>query len=400
VAETIPLDPRTLKPSDRDRARLEALVDRVAGGDVVYLGEANHFVHEKVEFRRWWLERLAARRPLLVGEELSWSDGRHVAAFLASGDAAHLGRAATFGDGRHLRPDRHDAPSGVLAASYAAYPTAPFKAEQARFYRALRTLSGFDGEDRFFGFDIDAVGAGYEDLVTAPGEQALPGEFWARLERVEGESMTEEADRLEEAARILPATAVAARSHLEAMIGTLRYAVIAMPAPDYEALRPAMAWREEIMKRHVERRLAQRRPGDLLVLMGHAFHLVKDDTAIGGAAGVGPGGGLVASLGHHLVASGLRVGAVWMLYGTGEDSQPFPDLPRQASYPSITLNARLARGGTPAVLPVGADGEVREVKIGHMYNAVASIDLPAAVDAVHFMPTVTPLRDDPDGAEI
>jgi hypothetical protein len=108
VAETIPLDPRTLEPAGQDRARWEELVDRVADGDVVYLGEANHFVHEKVEFRCWWLRRLAARRPLIVGEELSWSDSRRVAAFLATGDAAHLDRAATFGDGRHIRGDRDD----------------------------------------------------------------------------------------------------------------------------------------------------------------------------------------------------------------------------------------------------------------------------------------------------
>ena len=397
MAETIPLDPGTLEPSDRDRAGLEGLVERLADADVVYLGESNHFVHEKVEFRWWWLERLAALRPLLVGEELSWSDSRDVAAFLATGVAAHLDRAATFGDRRHVRADRDDAPTGVLAASYAAYPTASFKAEQARFYRALRTLPGFDGEDRFFGFDIDAVGAGYDDLAAARDEQAIPADFWARLERVEGESMAEEADRLEEAAGLWPAKAGTVRAHLDAMIGTLRYAVVAMPAPDYEALRPAMARREEIMKRHVERRLAERRPGDLLVLMGHAFHLVKDDAAIGRAAGVGPGGGRVASLGHHLVTSGLRVGAVWMLYGAGEDSQPFPDLPRRAAYPTGTLNARLARGGTPAVLPVRPISEGRNpVEIGHMYNAVTTVDLAAAVDAVHFAPTVTPLQDDPD----
>ena len=397
MGETIPLDPRTLEPSGGDRARLEALVERVAGGDAVYLGEANHFVHEKVEFRWWWLKRLAALRPLLVGEELSWSDSRHVAAFLATGDAAHLDRAATFGDRRHIRADRDDAPSGVLAASYAAYPTAPFKAEQARFYRALRTLPGLAGEDRFFGFDVDAVGAGYDDLAAAHDELAIPADFWAQLERVEGESIGEEADRLEEAARLLPARAGPVRAHLEAMIGTLRYAALALPAPDYEALRPAMARREEIMKRQVDRRLAERRPGDLLVLMGHAFHLVKDDAAIGGVAGVGPGGGLVASLGHHLVASGLRVGAVWMLYGGGEDSQPFPDLPRQAAYPSGTLNARLARRGTPAVLPVGpASAAPNRVEIGHMYNAVTPVDLAVAVDAVHFAPTVTPLQDDPN----
>jgi hypothetical protein len=395
VERVILLDSASLEPAEPERARLETVIDQVAAADVVFLGEANHFVHEKNEFRLWWLRRLAARRPLVVGEELSWSDGRDVAHFLATGDPVHLDRAATFGDHRHVRSDRDDTPSGVLAASHNAYPTALFKAEQSRFYRALRALPGMHEERRFFGFDIDAPGAGYDDVAAARGSPAIPAQFWAQLERVEGETLGAEADRLEAAAALLPADAEAVRVDLDALIGTLRYAALAMSALDYEALRPAMALREELMKNHVERILAGVAPGELVVLMGHAFHLIKDDSAAA-TAGVGPGGGVVPSLGHHLVASGLRAQAVWMLYGEGEDSQPFPDLPRRASYPAGTLNTLLARHRAPLVLPVPAPhGTPPEpAAVGHMYNAVVPIDLRAAVDAIHFIPTVTPLRDE------
>jgi hypothetical protein len=87
-----------------------------------------------------------------------------------------------------------------------------------------------------------------------------------------------------------------------------------------------------------------------------------------------------------------------MLYSEGEDSQPFPDLPTRASYPADTLNAFLAREGTPLVLPVRPTPRGTPsppVAIGHMYNAVVPVELGAAVDAVHFVPSVTPLRDEP-----
>jgi hypothetical protein len=37
------------------------------------------------------------------------------------------------------------------------------------------------------------------------------------------------------------------------MAGTLRYQALAHPAPDYLALRPAMALREDLMKQSVDR---------------------------------------------------------------------------------------------------------------------------------------------------
>lgn len=206
-------------------------------------GETNHFVHEKADFRLWCLRRLAGRRPLVVGEELSWSDGHHVGRYLRTGDPAHLDQAATFGGTNHRRADRDDQPTGIFKASYDAYPTALFKAEQARFYHGLRALPGIR---RFFGFDIDAPGAGYLDLRRNAHHDPS---FWRRLRRVRGESITEEADRLEHALTMLSGDDSELRADLAATITSLRYTQMVNDAADYEAARPAMAYREDVMKR-------------------------------------------------------------------------------------------------------------------------------------------------------
>src|SRR5262249_35772506 len=157
-----------------------------------------------------------------------------------------------------------------------AYPAALFKAEQARFYRGLRALPGIR---RFFGFDIDAAGTGYQDVRRHACDN--PG-FWRRLERDPGESLAEEAGRLERGLSVIAEGESARRADLAATITSLRYTDLVNDAADYEAVRPAMAHREEVMKRHLERELRLMADGDVLVLMAHAAHLAKDDAGIRG----------------------------------------------------------------------------------------------------------------------
>lgn len=319
--------------------RFDVLAERMARARVVLLGETNHFVHEKVEFRLWWLRRLSTRRRIVVGEELSWFDALHVARYLADGDESHFDRMWTFGYRGDERTDRTDTATGILAAVEKLYPTTLFKREQLRFYRGLRELPNVA---RFFGFDIGGHAA------SRDGE--------------------------------------AARS---AMSDSVKYTELANQALSYEALRPALAVREEAMKRRVSEQLATQDDAQL-VLMAHAFHLAKDDRGIRGV-GVGPGGGQVPSLGHHIAQElGLAPFAVWWLYGAGEDSQPFPALPNAAAYPTNSLNARLARRGVPMVL--GTADLPGEVGIGHMYNQVVPVRLSTQADAVFFQPRVSPLR--------
>jgi erythromycin esterase-like protein len=380
-----------------------ALDHALTRSNVVLLGELNHFVHEKAAYRLWWLSRLARKRRLVIGEELSWSDGGYVDRYLATGDDVVLAQAATFGGHHPERTDRNEQPTGVIAASFDAYPTALFFAEQRRFYAGLRALA----PRRFFGFDIgapSAIHAALEPHLTrleaAAPHGTLARQIRAKLAPVPGESFGAEAMRLaqlrDELARADEVAGTELIRDLEAIIANLHYVALAYPATDYEALRPAMALREELMKRRVEHALGTLAADEVLVLMAHAFHLAKDDRRIGGA-GVGPGGGQVPSLGHHLVHGlGLAPFAAWMLYGGGRDSQPFPDLPQTAVYPPTSLNAALARMGMPLVLPITEDAAAgalsADVGVGHMYGQVVSVHLPSEVDAIWFLPSVSPLQ--------
>src|SRR5262245_36810008 len=95
-AAAVALDPASFEIAAH-RERFDAHGERMAHARVVMLGETNHFVHEKIEFRLWWLKRLSARRRIVVGEELSWFDGQHVAKYLDDGDERHFDRMWTFG---------------------------------------------------------------------------------------------------------------------------------------------------------------------------------------------------------------------------------------------------------------------------------------------------------------
>ena len=350
---------------------------------VVFLGETNHFVHQKVDFRAFWLSWLAGQRKLVVAEELGWSDGRRVASYLFQHDEAALDRVATFGFAGHLRQDRDDSLQGVFSQS--DYPSELMKAEHTRFYRMLRDLPGLDS---FIGMDIDSPGGGYQDLVASAPELA------GRTGRVTGETLLEEAARLERLLPELEPSNAPGREDLLCLIESLRYTDLVQQAEDYEAVRPAMSFRESCMKRRISALLRDLPDDCTLVLMGHAFHLARDDAGIE-QQGVGPGGDLSSSLGHYIVHElGEEPMAIWMLYGSGTDSQPLTDLPRQASYPPDSINRMLADHiKRPVILPVTVDvaPHLDSVSVGHLYNVCVKVDLARQADAIMFFPQVTPL---------
>ncbi len=377
-----------------DTAPLAVLDAALADADVVCLGEMNHFVHEKSDFRLWCARWLASRGWTRFAEELGWSDGVRVSRYLRSGDESEFARLPSFNYRGHLRADRDDLPGGILKASRENYPVDAFVAEQSRFYSGLRASGG----TALCGIDIDgAPGGAYEDVGAwlAPfADHPAVGAFLQRLARMPGEDAQEESARIR-ALDCAPLSAVVGdrlardvRYALNALSDSLAYIALAYDAPSYEALRPAMAYRENAMKRRF--RAAQDVEGERLVLMGHALHLAKTDPSV---SGVGPGGGQVSSLGRHLVRErGLKMLSLWMLYGAGEDSQPFPDLPRRAAYGKHTLNAALAGRGAPLLLPLTDPIFRKSTDIGHMYNATVSLVPADVADAIVFLPRVSPLR--------
>jgi len=258
-----------------DRAAIAPSSLDPGAADVVVLGELNHFVHEKSDFRLALAPRLLQLGYDVWGEELGWSDGTRIDDYLRTRDEQIFESIALFGYRGDVRGDRDDAPTGIFRESLKAYPFALMRAEQQRFYRGLRARG-------YFGFDVAAGHDGaYADIeALLPTLRGLPVRWLERLRPVPGESITAEIARLEGLRGALaPDAGRRLSAALSARIDGLGYADLVRDAPTYDATRPAMALREEAMKR----RFADARalfPNRRMVLLGHAVHLAKDDTRL------------------------------------------------------------------------------------------------------------------------
>src|SRR6185437_7436637 len=144
---------------------LEPLRRRLRSAGLVMLGETNHFIHEKSDFRLLLSRVLMSEGWSCFLEELGHCDGIRVNRFLQSGDERELEHLPSFGYTAHLRSDRDDRPGGILKSE--SYPTEAFLWEQKRFYSGLRSeVLRKGGEVHLAGIDIDGLpGGSYEDIA-------------------------------------------------------------------------------------------------------------------------------------------------------------------------------------------------------------------------------------------
>ena len=304
VAEKAVRLPEPFDGATVDTELLAPLDPLVADADLVALGELNHFVHEKSDFRLFFARYLLSRGWTNFAEELGRSDGVRVDRFYSSGDASELDRLPSFGHRTHLREDRDDRPTGLFKRSFETYPAELFRAEQGRFYRGLREAAG-SARIRHFGLDIDGLpGGSYEDIADrlAPlAHDPRLSEFRRALARVAGESAAAEASRIRSACQHVPglsavvgeATAAETEADLHALADSLDYITATYAAETYDAIRPGMALREGMMKKRFAEIRTLCRDNKRLVLMAHAFHLARNDAGIvSGGQTVGPGGRL------------------------------------------------------------------------------------------------------------
>ncbi|MFZ0679040.1 hypothetical protein [Candidatus Binatus sp.] len=158
---------KDLEAIEKNARRLSILDPLVAGKRLAYIGESDHFIHEKYAYRLAMLNYLAARGFRNVGEELGATDGIRIARYVETGNESQLERVSIYGYSGATRTDRDDTPTGILRGSFGdAYPTALFAAEQKRFAHGLRKIGV-----RFFGFDIDP----YPAVDTRTSRK-----FWSR----------------------------------------------------------------------------------------------------------------------------------------------------------------------------------------------------------------------------
>jgi erythromycin esterase-like protein len=389
-----------LEAIDENARRLSILDPLVAEKRFAYIGESDHFIHEKYAYRLAMLKYLAGRGFTHLGEELGASDGMRIARFVETGDESHLDRVTIYGYSGASRTDRDDTPTGILRASFGdAYPTALFAAEQKRFAHGLRKIGV-----RFFGFDIDPLpGGGYEDLAeildSMPAD-ATVARIRNALQRVRGETIDEEIARLDDALKLIEAGGPDALRHSATCLrDSFNYVSITYPAKTFDALNAGMAYRERYMHRQVDRMLGQMRPDEKLALMSHNMHLCRAPDAVAGIdASAGPGGKTDPPLGAWLAARyPSEIFSVWMMIGRGRDSQPFPTLSKEIKEKRGTLNALLGEIGDCFILPIDATDErarflTKNIEITHDGNGGVRTALARQADAIFFARNVTPLR--------
>ena len=182
----------------------------------------------------------------------------------------------------------------------------------------------------------------------------------------------------------------------------LEYIAQAHPAPSYEALRPAMAFREQVMAEQVGEVL-DRNPGSRIALLAHNAHLARADDGIAGPKGaVGAGGDLVPSLGTALARRHPGdIFAVWMLQDQGRDGRPLPGTTGEIKSVRGSLNAALAEVGEVFALPVAQREHATRwlddpVDVISLYGNRLQLRVREQVDVLFFVREVTPL----DGCEV
>lgn len=171
------------------------------------------------------------------------------------------------------------------------------------------------------------------------------------------------------------------------------YVELAEAASTIDELRPAMARREQIMHSKVAR-VVEEHPGEKVALLAAAQHLLKDDSAVSQpGVGAGPGGGSVASIGHHVtheLSAGTPVLSFWLLHGRGTTANPWLPPPGLLEPVPDSVDAELlAHVGRPCLVPVGDDDRRRTVTA--MHNQPMRCRLDQQVDAIVFLPEVSPL---------
>ncbi len=414
----IHLDTLDWRAADREKlASLDAALRRKR---IVYLGEPDHYIHEKYAFRLIMIQYLVKKGWRHIGMEMGRSDGLKLDRYLQTGDETFLDKMGAYGCEDHKRADRDDEPSGLfnrmkhnLEASRPA-----FRAEERRFAAHLLEINRSRPKGtppvRFFGFDVDLIpGSGYGDLdaILAEADREAPFARLLRkgLQRVSGETRTEELERIN---RIVEEV----RKNEEALVDLLgeergeifRQTLLtlrdsfAVTSSAFHTRSPielmdALARRETVMYRHFDEYMERLGPGEKVILMGHNLHLSKDSASLSG----GPLGAPIAlwrTIGTH-VAQSLpgEAYSIWLLYDRSQNSgylspEPVVDIPSKPD----AVEHLLARAGTHFVLPL--EGALREGRyLSEARNFTQNGEygsgvIPRQADAIFFVETVSALR--------
>ncbi len=406
----IPLD--DLDWENMDLSFLAPLDKDIEGKRVVYLGEPDHYIHEKYYFQLYLIRYLFEHGFRHVGYEMGIFGGRMIDAYMEEGDPSRLDLATLFGDKRYRRDDRDDTPRGFPAARNPLYRKSHIS-ELEWFLGEVRKLNETlePGEERlhWFGFDVDILsGLGYKDIRERLSDHSTHPEIQEILQKIElvkEESVLEEAARIGDALAYVDETREAVTSLMGHRDFTLFYrdlqsledglifleAFKNAPSPEWT---PALHERERVIFRQMDELLEELGPDDKMILIGHNMHLSKDyRKARMGSISMWP------SLGTHMVRRlPGKIYSIWMLYdygrhGDAQNAAFFEDVPSDPR----RIERLFTKAGLRFILPLHSQDpreQYLDADRGFVVNGnLGQGNIKSQADAVFFVSEVTPIRE-------
>jgi erythromycin esterase-like protein len=363
-----------LKTLDWDKVDLTELsfLDReLEGNRIVYLGEPDHYIHEKYDFRLILIRYLFEKGWRHIGMEIGRSDGKKADRYLETGDPLWLERMALLGYKGDQRTDRDDSKKVGKARKNPAFLKA-FLSEKKWFFSQLRSINENLAPEQsrlcWFGFDADTYpGGGYADaraILERRKNDPLIKEILEKLTRVEKESVEQEVERLknvlisitnkENALKYLlgEEDAKELKGTVHCLMDSFTYLIASKTGSRSELWLPMLREREKTMFRQMDEKLADLPSDAKIILMGHNLHLSKNYRSLsyGGVVDMWP------SIGTH-ISEKLEgeVYSIWMLYDHGRHAdagteKAFEDVPSDPR----RIESLMARAGRLFLLPLAS----------------------------------------------
>lgn len=138
--------------------KLKELLDKkIANKKFVYLGEGDHYIHEKYPYRLAFIKYLASRGFTHLGMEMGRADALNINRYLQTGDSSYFKMVGLYG---HRYFDPKNSPATPIGTQVGQ------RAEEKRFFEEVRNILTIDGKTlHYFGFDLDMYpGAGHHDI--------------------------------------------------------------------------------------------------------------------------------------------------------------------------------------------------------------------------------------------
>ena len=388
-----------------DPKLLDALDRQIADARLLFLGEGEHHIHEKFDYRLGLIEHLFEHGWRHIGMEMGRADAKRIDAYLQTGDTSHLDRLPANGFDGDQRSDREDRFPGFATAINSTQYQAMRK-ELRWFYRQLYELNANRKPGtpplHWFGYDLSfCPGGSYTDANAALADHAdaaAAQELRRRIQRVPDESRAAEVERLRGvldyiashhdrlADELGRATVDEVDQAITCLADGLAFLDGALSKRGTSAWPEIMASRERTMIRQMDRFMDDLPQGEKVILLGHNLHLCRDYRGV--KMDDAP---LWPTVGSHLVDRlGGRVYIVWLLCERGERMlMAGPKPSQEIQRPQGSLEPILSRAGDAYLLLCGS-GDPREQFLDRELNVMSdAMCRPARqANAIFFLRTV------------